>query len=49
MQADEIINKYVLDKRTWTHKGFHGVLHFFFAVGDLVEVDATKGIVRKLK
>ena len=34
MNADEIINCYSLNKKTWTHKGFHGILHFFFAVGE---------------
>jgi len=33
--ADEIIKKYQLDKKTWTHKGFHGILHFFFPVGNM--------------
>jgi phosphohistidine swiveling domain-containing protein len=34
MDVNSIIQKYSLNKRTWTHKGFHGVLHFFFAVGE---------------
>ncbi len=34
MKADEIINRYSLDKKTWTHKGFHGILHYFFPVGE---------------
>ena len=33
---NELIKKYKLDKSTWTHKGFHGVLHTFFAVGHSV-------------
>lgn len=28
-----LIKKYNLDKSTWTYKGFHGVLHTFFPVG----------------
>jgi len=35
MNAKNIIKKYHLKKRTWTHKGFHGVLHFFFPLGRL--------------
>jgi phosphohistidine swiveling domain-containing protein len=31
---DEINRKYSLDKREWVHKGFHGVLHYFFSVGE---------------
>jgi phosphohistidine swiveling domain-containing protein len=34
MGADDIIKKYGLDSKTWTHKGFHGILHFFFPVGE---------------
>ena len=34
MKVDEVINRYSLDKKTWTPKGFHGILHFFFAVGE---------------
>ena len=31
---DQIIKKYQLDKKTWTHKGLHAVLHYFFPVGE---------------
>src|SRR3989338_4041892 len=34
MDFGAIVNKYSLDHKTWTHKGFHGILHFFFAVGE---------------
>jgi phosphohistidine swiveling domain-containing protein len=34
MITKDIINKYQLDKKTWTHKGFHGILHYFFIVGE---------------
>ena len=34
MEIKQIIQKYALDKKTWTQKGFHGILHFFFAVGE---------------
>ena len=34
MKAADIIKKYKLKEKKWTHKGFHGVLHFFFAVGE---------------
>ena len=34
MKAKEIIKKYRLDKKTYTHKGFHGNLFFFFPVGE---------------
>lgn len=34
MKVQQIIDKYHLANQTWTHKGFHGVLHFFFAVGE---------------
>ncbi len=34
MKAEEAIVKYDLNKKTWMHKGFHGILHFFFAVGE---------------
>jgi phosphohistidine swiveling domain-containing protein len=30
---ENFIKKYHLDKSTWTYKGFHGVLHTFFPVG----------------
>ena len=30
----ETIKKYQLNKRTWVEKGFHGVLNFFFIVGE---------------
>jgi phosphohistidine swiveling domain-containing protein len=29
----DLIKKYSLDSSTWTYKGFHGVLHTFFPVG----------------
>ena len=35
MNAHEIINKYQLDKKSWTYKGFHGVLHYFVPVGEM--------------
>ena len=31
---DPIIKKHGLNKRTWTYKGFHGILHTFFPVGE---------------
>ncbi|TSC65188.1 MAG: pyruvate, water dikinase [Candidatus Doudnabacteria bacterium Gr01-1014_77] len=31
----DIIKKYKLDKRQWTHKGFHGILHAYFPVGEM--------------
>jgi phosphohistidine swiveling domain-containing protein len=34
MDADSIIKKYELNRKTWTTKGFHGILHFFFVVGE---------------
>jgi len=34
MNAQDIIKKYKLDQKTWTQKGFHGVLHYFFPVGE---------------
>src|SRR3989338_9324253 len=34
MHANEIIRKYNLEGNTWTPKGFHGVLHSFFPVGE---------------
>ncbi|MFA6605058.1 MAG: PEP-utilizing enzyme [Patescibacteria group bacterium] len=33
MKVEEIISKYKIDQSTWTYKGFHGVLHTFFPVG----------------
>lgn len=30
----DLIKKYQITKSTWTHKGFHGVLHTFFPVGE---------------
>lgn len=33
MDANAIIKKYQLDKKSWTFKGFHGILHTFFPVG----------------
>ncbi len=35
MKPEEIIRKYNLDEKSWTHKGFHGILHFFFPVGEM--------------
>ena len=32
-KMNNLVKKYNLDKSTWTHKGFHGVLHTFFPVG----------------
>lgn len=34
MDASGIIKKYRLDEKKWTNKGFHGILHFFFPVGE---------------
>jgi len=34
MRQKEIIEKYKLKSKEWTHKSFHGVLHFFFPVGE---------------
>ena len=34
MESNSVIQKYSLHKKTWTHKGAHGILHFFFAVGE---------------
>lgn len=34
MKAQEIIKKYKLDEKKWTNKGFHGILHFYFPVGE---------------
>lgn len=31
-----LIKKYKIDKSTWTSKGFHGVLHTFFPVGQSI-------------
>lgn len=42
MNADEIIKKYQLDKKSWTHKGFHGILHFFFSVGNMTVTKSVK-------
>lgn len=33
MNAQDIIKKYKLTKHTWTHKGMHSNLHYFFPVG----------------
>jgi phosphoenolpyruvate synthase/pyruvate phosphate dikinase len=33
---ENIANKYKLDSSTWTHKGFHGVLHTFFPANQSV-------------
>src|SRR3989338_6413582 len=37
MRSAEIIQKYRLDKRAYTHKGFNGVLHYFFVCGELFQ------------
>lgn len=29
----DLVHQYSIDKFSWTHKGFHGVLHTFFPVG----------------
>lgn len=34
MKAQEVIQKYLLKDRSWTYKGFHGLLHTFFPVGE---------------
>jgi phosphohistidine swiveling domain-containing protein len=34
MKTEEIIKKYNLNKRTYTNKGFHGILSYFFVVGE---------------
>lgn len=34
MNTESIIKKYKLDTSDWTFKGFHGVLHTFFPVGE---------------
>jgi phosphoenolpyruvate synthase/pyruvate phosphate dikinase len=34
MRAVQAIKKHDLRKKTWTHKGFHGILHYFFVVGE---------------
>jgi len=34
MKVQEIISKYHLENQSWTHKGFHSVLHTFFPVGE---------------
>lgn len=31
-RADKIIREFRLDKESWTHKGFHSVLHTFFLI-----------------
>jgi len=31
----DVIKKYQLDKKKWTHKGFHGILHAIFPVGEM--------------
>lgn len=36
MTAQEIIKKYDLDGKTWTYKGFHGVLTTFFPLGPMM-------------
>ena len=56
MNALEVIKKYNLDKERWTHKGIHAVLRIIgtkiatqvFKEGDEVEVDADRGMVRKI-
>lgn len=34
MNANDVIKKYKLENKEWTHKNIHGVLHFFFPVGE---------------
>ena len=34
MKAEDIIKRYRLRESTWTFKGFHGILHTFFPVGN---------------
>ncbi len=34
LNANDIITKYKLDQSTWTAKGFHGILHAMFPVGE---------------
>ncbi len=34
MKKEDIIHKYKLDQSTWTAKGFHGILHTMFPVGE---------------
>ncbi|MBU0472435.1 MAG: hypothetical protein KKF65_07435, partial [Nanoarchaeota archaeon] len=33
MKAEDIINKFKLNKTTWTFKGFHGTIFTFYYVG----------------
>lgn len=35
MTTKDIINRHKLNKSTWTYKGFHGILHYFFVVGEM--------------
>ena len=35
MNATKIIDKYKLDQKSWTSKGAHAILHFFFVVSEL--------------
>ncbi len=34
MEASEAVNVYDLKRKTWTHKSCHGILHYFFVVGE---------------
>jgi len=34
MKSNEIIDKYKLREKAWTYKGFHGLLHTFFPIGE---------------
>ena len=38
MDAPALIKQFGLDQSTWTFKGFHGVLHTFFPVGDCINL-----------
>ncbi len=35
LKTESLIDNYNLDSSTWTHKGFHGVLHTFFPVSSV--------------
>ena len=36
MNSEEIITKYNLGKKSWTYKGYHGILHTFYPVQETV-------------
>ncbi len=36
MNAEAIIAKHNLQEKQWTYKGFHGVLHTFFPLGEMM-------------